>query len=185
MPRCDVKGQVSDPLRLQTGLSVVELSIVLVLIAVLAGVALNRIWAIQADAERVGIEYFVGSLRSAVGIKVATLMARDDQPGIAALADSNPMDLLSEAPHNYRGVQTGDAHAAVEDGEWYFDRANRTLVYRVRNAGIFRGGFGPPAEARFLLVPVYEDRNRNGRFDAGDVIRNVRLETVRPYQWGP
>lgn len=185
MPRCDVKGQVSDPLRLQTGLSVVELSIVLVLIAVLAGVALNRIWAIQADAERVGLEYFVGSLRSAVGIKVATLMVRDDLPGIATLADSNPMDLLSEVPGNYRGVQTGGKSAMVEGGEWYFDRSNRMLVYRVRNAQIFRGGFGPPAEARFLLVPVYEDRNRNGRFDAGDAIQSVRLETVRPYQWGP
>jgi len=182
---CDAKGQFRDPHRPQTGLSAVELSIVLVLLAVLSAVALNRIWAIQADAERVGLEYFVGSLRSAVGIKVASLVARSDLPGIAALADSNPMDLLSELPRNFRGVQAGDESAAVEGGEWYFDRTSRMLVYRVRNADMFFGGFGPPAEARFLLVPVYEDRNRNGRFDTGDAIQNVRLETVRAYRWGP
>lgn len=185
MPACDVKGQVSDPFQPQAGLSVVELSIVLVLIAVLASVALNRIWAIQADVERVSLEYFVSSLRSAVGIKVANLIARDKLAGIAALADSNPMDLLSEVPNNYRGVLTSDSSTRIEGGEWYFDRSSRMLVYRVRNAQMFRGGFGPPAEARFLLVPAYEDRNRNGRFDTGDAIQTVRLETVRPYQWGP
>ena len=74
---------------------------------------------------------------------------------------------------------------AVEGGDWFFDHAQHMLVYRVRSAELFHGGFGPPAEARFLLVPLYEDRNRNGRFDAGDAIQNVRLETVRPYQWKP
>jgi hypothetical protein len=182
---CDAKGQFGGPHRPQTGLSAVELSIALVLLAVLSAVALNRIWAVQADAERVGLEYFVGSLRSAVGIKVASLVARDDLAGIAALADSNPMDLLSERPRNYRGVRAGNESKAVEGGEWYFDGTSRMLVYRIRNAEIFRGGFRPPAEARFLLVPVYEDRNRNGRFDTGDAIQNVRLEAVRPYHWGP
>ena len=181
----DVLEPACDPIRPQAGLSLVELSIVLVLLAVLAAVALNRIWAIQADAERVSLEYFVGSLKSAVGIKVASLVARDDFPGILALVNSNPMDQLSELPRNYRGIQTGDAPLAVDGGEWYFDRAQHMLVYRVRNAELFRGGFGPPAEARFLLVPLYEDRNRNGRFDTGDAIQNVRLEAVRPYQWKP
>ena len=182
---CDAKGHINKPFRPQTGLSAVELSIVLVLLAVLAAVALTRIWAVQADAERVGLAYFVGSLRSAVGIKVASLVARDDLPGIAALVDSNPMDLMSEMPRNYRGVLARDERAAVEGGEWFFDSSSRMLVYRIRNAEIFRGGFGPPAEARFLLVPVYEDRNGNGRYDSGDAIQNVRLETVRSYQWGP
>jgi hypothetical protein len=53
----------------------------------------------------------------------------------------------------------------------------------VRNADVFQGGSGPPAEARFALTPVYEDRNRNGRFDRGDSFHGVRLETLVPYRW--
>jgi hypothetical protein len=40
---------------------------------------------------------------------------------------------------------------------------------------VFQGGSGPPAEARFALAAVYEDRNRNGRFDRGDSFYGVRL----------
>jgi len=180
---CDIKRPVSGPNRPQCGFSMVELSIVLVLLVVLVAVLLNRILAVQADAERVGLEYFVATLRSAVGIKVATLVARDDLPGMAALVDSNPMDLLPEAPGNYRGVLADSAK--VESGEWYFDRTGHALVYRIQNTEIFHGGFGPPAEVRFVLTPMYEDRNRDGRYNAGDTVRFVRLETVRPYRWGP
>lgn len=183
--RCDAKGQLGCPSLTQIGLNSAELAVVLVVVAILAAVALNRIWAVQADAERVGLEYFVANLRSVIGIKVATLVARDDFPGMAALVDSNPLDLLTELPRNYRGVLTGDESRAVEGGEWYFDRTRRMLVYRVRNTEMFRGGFGPPAEARFVLSPLYEDRNGNGRYDAGDAIQNVRLETVRPFRWVP
>ena len=179
----DAKAPVNGRFWAQYGFSMVELSIVFILLAILVAVLLNRILAVQADAERVGLEYFVATLRSAVGIKVATLVARDDLPGMAALVDSNPMDLLPETPGNYRGVLAGSAK--VESGEWYFDRSKQALVYRIQNTEIFHGGFGPPAEVRFVLAPVYVDRNNNGRYDAGDTVRFVRLETARSYRWGP
>jgi hypothetical protein len=159
----------------------VELSVVLLVIAILAAVALHRLWPIQADAERAALENTVGVLRSALGINVASYFAKADLRGIQDLAGSNPMELLLEPPQNYRGVL--DGNSAVEDGEWYFDRKRSELVYRVRNADVFRGGSGPPAEARFAVQPVYEDRNRNGRFDAGDEFYGVRLAATTPYRW--
>lgn len=163
------------------GFTLVELSVALVVIAVLAAVALHKLWSIQADAERTALENMVGGLRSALGINVASYFAKADLQGVQDLAGSNPMELLAETPPNYRGVLDGDT--AVEGGEWYFDRRRAELVYRVRNADVFRGGSGPPAEARFAVKPVYEDRNRNGRFDAGDMFYGVRLEAITPYRW--
>lgn len=159
----------------------IELSVVLVLIAILAAVALHKLWSFQAEAERIALENTLGGLRSALGINVASYIAKDDLRGIQVLVGSNPMDLLSESPKNYRGALDGEP--AVEDGEWYFDRKRGELAYRVRNADVFRGGSGPPAEARFTIRPVYEDRNRNGRLDAGDMFYGVRLEAMTPYHW--
>jgi prepilin-type N-terminal cleavage/methylation domain-containing protein len=163
------------------GLTLIELAVVLVVIAILAAVALHKLWPIQADAERTALENMVGGLRSALGTNVASYIAKGDLRGAQVLAGSNPMELLAEPPQNYRGVLDGEP--AVEDGEWYFDRVRGELAYRVRNAELFRGGSGPPTEARFSIRPVYEDRNRNGRFDAGDMFYGVRLEVITPYRW--
>jgi general secretion pathway protein G len=157
--------------------------VALIVIGILATVVLQKLYPIQADAERVGLENMLGNLKSALGIKVANHIAKDDLRGIQALVGSNPFDLFTDPPANYRGALAGNEIARVGAGEWYFDRSAGALVYRVRNADVFQGGSGLPAEARFALTAVYEDRNRNGRFDRGDSFYGVRLETLAPYRW--
>lgn len=163
------------------GFSLVELSAALVIIAILAAVALHKLAPIQADAERTALENTLGILRSALGINVASYLAKADLRGVQDLVGSNPMELLNEPPKNYLGVL--DENSSVGDGAWYFDRKRSELVYRVRHAEVFRGSPGQPAEARFAVRSVYEDRNRNGRYDAGDLFFGVRLEAMTPYHW--
>lgn len=178
----DRKLPFSAPKRQRNaGFSLVELSAALVIIAILAAVALYKLAPILADAERTALENTLGILRSALGINVASYLAKADLRGVQDLAGSNPMELLTEPPKNYLGVL--DENSSVEDGTWYFDRKRSELVYRVRHTEVFRGGPGQPAEARFAVRSVYEDRNRNGRYDAGDLFFGVRLEAMTPYHW--
>lgn len=163
------------------GFSLVELAAALVIIAILAAVALHKLAPILADAERTALENTVGILRSALGINVASYLAKADLQGIQGLSGSNPMELLNEPPKNYLGVL--DENSSVGDGVWYFDRKRSELVYRVQHTEVFRGSPGQPAEARFAVRSVYEDRNRNGRYDAGDLFFGVRLEAMTPYHW--
>lgn len=169
-------------LRKIKGFSLFELVIVLTMIAVLIAVAIDKLPAWQAMAERTAMESVSGSLRSALGIKVASCIVKSDMTGVRALEGSNPMDQLSETPGNYVGVRRGAEIASVEAGHWYYDAAARELVYRVREAELFKSAPALPAEVRFAVRLVMEDRN--GKTVAVQrQIEGVQLVEVQSYSW--
>lgn len=169
---------------IERGFTLIELVVVVIIVALLITVAIARLLSLAADAERVAMETTLGTLRSALGMKFAEHVVRQDMNGLQALAGSNPMDRLAELPVNYLGAFDRADAATIEDGHWYFDRAARQLVYRVRNRANFTGGVANPPRARFGIELVYADRNANGRFDAGvDAIEGLRLAAVEAYAW--
>lgn len=166
------------------GFSLLELIIVIIIISILLVVAISRLLALQVDAERVAMEMVLGTLRSAIGIKVAEHIARQDIRGLAQLEGSNPMERLAELPANYLGALDHPDPKALRDGSWYFDTRDRVLVYLVRHKGYFSGGLPDPPRARFAVRLLYADRNGNGRYDQGvDAIEGVRLAPIEPYRW--
>jgi general secretion pathway protein G len=166
------------------GFSLLELVIVIVIISVLLVLAISRLLALMVDAERVTMETVAGTLRSAIGMKVAESIVKSKLSELPALAGSNPMTLLAETPRNYLGELDGADPVKLEDGNWYFDKRDKTLVYLVRNKGFFVGGQPEPPRARFAVGLIYSDRNGNGVFDAGvDEIQGLRLGPVEKYSW--
>ena len=166
------------------GFSLLELVIVIVIISVLLVLAISRLLALQVDAERVTMESVAGILRSALGIKVADSIVQMKVADLPALEGSNPMDLLAETPRNYLGERDGVDPAKLEDGNWYFDKQDKVLVYVVRHKGFFDGGLPNPPRARFALRLVYSDKNGNSVFNPGvDAIEGMRLSPVEPYSW--
>lgn len=151
-----------------------ELVLVIAVIALLATVGLERLWAVSVDAERAAMEQVLGGLRSAIGIKVANHFVRNDWQGLRALEASNPMDQLAEVPGNYLGTLASPDAAAIEANRWYFDSGSRTLVYRVRNAGSFISTLPGPARARFKVEVVYGE---------GGAPQGARLVAVESYAW--
>ena len=170
--------------RRNRGFSLLELVIVIVIISVLMVLAVSRLLALMVDAERVSMEMVNGTLRSAIGMKIAESVVKSRIGDLASLDGSNPMQLLAETPRNYLGELNAADPVKLEDGNWYFDLRDKTLVYLVRNKGFFVGGQDNPARARFALRLVYSDRNRNGVFDASvDTVEGLRLSPVEKYSW--
>jgi prepilin-type N-terminal cleavage/methylation domain-containing protein len=166
------------------GFTLLELTVVVIIVSFLAAIALGKLLKMQADAERVAMDTVVGTLRSALGMAVAESIVRQDLRGLRALEGSNPMERLAETPNNYLGAFDNADPAALEDGHWYFDRPARALVYLVRNHERFSGGVANPPRARFRVELVYRDRNGNGRYDDGtDTIEGLRLAPVEAYRW--
>jgi len=184
-PLADVRRAVAKGCaRPSAGFSLLELVVVIVIIAFLMVIAIARLMAMQAEAERVAMATVAGTLRSALGMMVAESIVRQDVGRLAALEGSNPMTRLAELPPNYLGEIDHPDAGRLEDGNWYFDRSDRTLVYLVRNKTHFSGGISDPPRARFAVQLVYGDKNRNGKYDAGiDSIEGLRLSPVEPYQW--
>ena len=176
LPRCDARRGAG------AGFSLLELVLVIAIISVLATAALYRLWPLQAEAEQVAMEQVVGSLRSALGIKVAEFLVRQDLTGLRSLEGSNPMDRLSEVPGNYRGEFDAAGPGTPEIAIWYFDRSSRALVYRARNADRFQGGRAGQAEARFA-VRLYYRESVSGRNRQAAEVAGAQLAAVEPYRW--
>lgn len=174
-----IQGIPRTGCRRGSGFSLLELVVVIAIISVLLVLAITRLWPLQVEAERVAMEQVLGSLRSALGIKVADYFVRDDVAGVRSLTGTNPMDRLSEVPRNYLGALSGANPDSIEGGSWYFDVPGKVLVYRVRNQDYFRGGVGPPAQARFKIQVVYEERGRGGKNE----VAGVTLVALEPYTW--
>ncbi len=175
-------GRTREEIR---GFSLIELMAVIIIISILLVLAIQRLLALQVDAERVVMESTVGAIRSGIGIKVAEKIVRQRVGDLPLLENSNPMNLLAEVPRNYLGEFGGETDPyTLEKGSWYYDTTARTLVYLVDNTGYFSGGVEHPARARFKMRLVYTDANGNGAFDAGiDSLEGVRLAVLEPYRW--
>lgn len=157
---------------------------VIIVISILMVFAIQRLISLQVDAERVVMESVAGTLRSAIGIKVAEKIVRQRVGDLAGLENSNPMNLLAEVPANYLGELAGADPATLAPGNWYFDSSGRMLVYVVSNTSYFTGGADGPPRTRFAIRLVYTDKNGNGAYDAGvDSVEGLKLAALEPYRW--
>ena len=158
---------------------------VISIIALLLMVAIDRLWPVQKAAEATAMEQVLGSLRSALGIKLAGYLVDDNVAGIRRLAGSNPMDLLSQRPKNYDGAVAVAGLTQMPAGTWYFDRRSGLLIYQVRNGDFFSGGLGRPPRAGFEIRLTYDKTvRRDAMARKSHEITGAELVSVAPYHWG-
>jgi hypothetical protein len=159
-------------------------TVLAILILIFITVATIKIWELRVTAERVGVLHTIGSLQSAIGLKLSEQVIRKGASGLSTLHLSNPMQLWSPPPDNYLGeFKTGDA--PLTEGSWYFDLGEKMLVYRVRFADYFISS-NPhyPDLVRYQLRLEYHDTNNNQQFDPYlDTATRLSLQPVDEYQW--
>ncbi len=166
------------------GFSLFELIIVVCIVAVLAAAAAERLTAVRAMAERGAVEFFIGNLRSAAGMRVASYVAKGQMQEISRIAGANPVDWLAQVPDNYQGAFYGMDPALVDSGNWYFDSRDRMLVYRVRHTDYFETPLPGPPRARFSVVLVY-DTPSGSKPESGEAGRatGIKIAAAERYRW--
>jgi prepilin-type N-terminal cleavage/methylation domain-containing protein len=111
------------------GFTLLEISVVIAIMAILAAMFLKKMLFYQVQVERVAAQQVVVVLRSALHMQVVTLIAQGRQSELASLASQNPMDWLALKPENYNGEFYAPAAEFIVPGNWYFDRSDMKLIY--------------------------------------------------------
>lgn len=168
----------------QAGFTLLELTVVVVVISTLFLFAYQRYLDLLVDVEKASMEQTVGILRSAVGMKVAKLIVDGKVSSLKDYEGTNPVDLLAEVPKNYDG-ETGERQEKKEhSGFWSFDKTSGLLIYKVKNKAAFHSEINGFDQARFRLGLVYEDNNKNGRFDEKiDDPAGLSLKPIDRFTW--
>jgi type II secretory pathway pseudopilin PulG len=166
------------------GGSLLETLLVLVLVAVLVLVSLDRFMVVRVEAERVAMEAVVQALRFAVLERALHGRASGERRNASELQGSNPMVWLARPPMNYLGELAGPDPAAIPGGQWYFDSASQLLVYRVDYEAYFDSPLPGAARARFKLGIDSADTDRDEHSETGmDEVRGLAVGAVEPYIW--
>jgi len=167
-----------------SGFSLLELVVVIALISLLVGIALNRLLPYIDEAERVAVLTLEGQLKSTLLTAAAKRIAGGRAASISELDGSNPMHLMLEAPKNYAGELHQQDRDGVPRRSWYFDLDSRRLVYRTGRRFSQRDADQPLQDPEFGVRVAFDDRNRNGTFEPGtDELHGVRLHREAGARW--
>lgn len=166
------------------GFSLLELVVVVIAVAILLGVALDRLLPLVGRAQRAAFLDVRRELQSALMLEAAERITRGEAATLPALESANPMTLLLTPPPNYVGVLPAPRPEDVPPASWYFDEASETLAYRVGRHTRFAPKDGPDGLIELRVAFVFDDRDADGRFDpVRDDFGGLRLEPVYAYDW--
>lgn len=138
------------------GASMLEFVVVGIVIAVLTGVLLQRLYIYRVQAEQAAVQRLVAVLQAALAARAANPVAQGRTDELARLALQNPMGWLARPPANYVGEYFMPAPEAVSPGHWYFDRKRHLLVYLLNFPEKFPHGI---PEARYYQVKLMGRNN--------------------------
>lgn len=121
----------------QHGASLLEFALVVVIVGILTTVLLQRIRHYQDEADAVAVRMTVANLRTALEIKVAHGKLPGGTIDLTILTEQNPFDWLKDKPANYVGEYFSPSDADIGEGNWCFDRTDKSVIYLLN----LRSGF--------------------------------------------
>ena len=160
------------------GFTLFELVIVIVIIAVLAAVFLDRVQANLEAAERMAMETQARAISSALQLQMAAMITRGRGHELGSLTRTNPMDWLVAKPPNFLGELSAEPKGEEALGNWYYDQDARQLVYLVRRGESFTADAQGRKQVRYAVVAIYDESDRSRNYVAG-----MLFQPVEPYRW--
>lgn len=136
----------------QGGASRFEFAVAVAILAILAGVLLERVAFYQDQAEMVAVQQVVADIRTALEVKTTQAQLPGRGVDLAALAEQNPVALLERKPANYLGEYFLPNEVELPHGNWYFDRHDKTLIYLLNNRESFRNAPMKPLKFKVKLL---------------------------------
>ena len=163
--------------RRQSGFTLLELCVVIVIFSILIGYLLSKVFDNLEIAEKSAMETQRMMMRAGMDLQIAGLIAGGREKELPRLRGSNPVEWLREPPANYLGAFASEPEQVSEDGGWYFDTTVREIVYTPKRHSHLKPGQDGRYRVRFHVVAS----SVNGR-SSGEVTWPV-LVPAEPYAW--
>ncbi len=162
----------------QRGFSLIELSVVAVVLMVLLGIFLERLTFYQEAAEHARFESELQQFKTGLQLRMAELIATNRERGVRELETDNPVRWLDKPPATY----AGEYPVRPEAGNWYFDSPARELVYVV-NQSRFLTVQDPrqPKQLRFRVRISYQPVDAPGGPTNG--LAGIALYPLSQFRW--
>jgi prepilin-type N-terminal cleavage/methylation domain-containing protein len=166
------------------GFTLIELVVVVIIVGVIAGFALDRLLPLVGRAQRAAFLQVQSELRSALLLEAAERLTRGQDATLPELAGVNPMTLLLEVPANYLGTLDASANRPLPRASWFYDPHEARLVYTVGRHTRFAAREGPKDRIELAVSFAFEDRDGDGAYNAAvDDFAGLRLVSVHAYDW--
>jgi type II secretory pathway pseudopilin PulG len=150
--------------------------VVICVVGVLFGIALDRFLRFQELGERTAMEQNLAAINVALTMKFAALVAAGHGPAIEKEVGANPVDLLARPPENYLGALYAPAPESLPPRSWYFDRESGDLVYVAGRTRYLAETDG----LRFQVVlSAPSPRQQEGVTE----LRQAMIRPRQPYRW--
>ncbi len=168
-------------LRTLRNLLLMEALVAAVFVGIIATVLLNRLAYYQEAAEKATMELTISSIKSALRMRMATMMIEGRTSQYASLAQENPMDWLEQKPANYAGLVPAHPHPETLAGNWVFDPASRDLIYWVKHGEHFQADSSGERKVSLRLKLLSE--RPASESEAKILITGARIELGKTYKW--
>jgi hypothetical protein len=178
-------------------------------IIIIMGIFLRYTLVIFAHAEMSSLNTTVLNINSAIQYHAAMAVLKGDYETLTRLVTINPFAQIEEIREdyietkinetlnilpdsipflvrrsNYLGEFTDPDLNHLEDGSWFYENSDNTLVYLVRNEEYFNTELTGNPRIRFKVFIDYEDNNDNHIFEPGfDRFLNIQLRNIEAYDW--
>jgi len=159
---------------LQCGMSRLEFALVAVILGIVSTLMMQRLQDYQELAERADMEYVATLLKSALRVRIGTLMVEERMRESRQLICENPFSWLAPRPGNYMG-EFADDPETPQPGIWYFNRQNCTTVYVAK--------YGHRLQPDAMGMPRVRYHVRPSAIDGQGNRIGLVFETTAPYVW--
>jgi len=161
------------------GFTLIELLVVTSIVAVLFGVALERLLKYQEMAERAALEQNLAAMNTALALKFAAYVTAGRGAEVANEAGKNPVALLARPPENYLGELYAPEVSGLERRSWYFDRQSAELVYLPHRRRYLSSASAPPDSLRFRIALLPQTGDASGL----RVLQQPFIVAKTPFVW--
>jgi prepilin-type N-terminal cleavage/methylation domain-containing protein len=162
------------------GFTLVELLVVICVVAITFGVALDRLLKYQELAERAALEQNLGAINVALTMKFAALVSAGRGAQIEKELGANPVSLLARPPENYLGELVSPEASSLAKASWYFDARTREFVY-VPSRARFLSFTQPVPDGNIRFRILLTERSTDP--DSPRELRQPYIGAVTPFRW--